>query len=90
MEPETKQYQSVEEYADHIRKVTSRTLGAMFNRMGPEHPAALAIEQLCTEAANIVNQAQMQQEQSGSYDLTALAVNVSVPSDSETGYEDRD
>ena len=83
-------YKSVEEYAEHVRKETAGILGALCHRLGPEHPAAVAVGGLLTEAANIVQQNKMQQEQQAStYDLGALGVNASEPSDSETGYEDR-
>lgn len=86
-------YNTVEEYADHIGTVTAKQLAALCRNLGPMHPATIAIEGLCTEAANIMQQGRMRQEQAGSttgaYDLAALGVDASVPSDSETGYEDR-
>ena len=87
-----KSYNSVEEYAAHVRKETSAALGAILHRLGPEHPQARRIVDLCTEAANIVQQKRMQQEQVApdAYDLAALSASVdaSKPSNSETPLED--
>jgi hypothetical protein len=81
-------YTSVEEYADHVRRETSRWLGAMCNRMGADHPATIAMAELCTEAATIVLQQKMRQERAGGYDLAALRVDATVASNSETGFEE--
>jgi hypothetical protein len=82
-----KTYNSVEEYADHVGTITARALAAMCLRLGPEHPATVAIENLCTESANIVQQSRMRQERAGGYDLDALRVDVTSASNSETGFE---
>ena len=83
------QYISVEEYADHVGTVTARVLAAMCMRLGPEHPATVAIENLCTESATIVQQSKMQQERAGSnYDLATLHVHADTPSNSETPFEE--
>ena len=49
--------------------------------------AAVALSDIAADARN---QYQMQQEQAGSYDLKALHVEASVPSNSETGWERED
>ena len=85
-----KSYNSVEEYADHVRRETSHVLASMCKYMGPEHPAVQRVADLCTEAANIVNQTKMQQEQAGGYNLTTLHVEANSGNNSETGFEDRD
>jgi hypothetical protein len=82
-----KHYSSVEEYADHVGTITARALAAMCLRLGPEHPATVAIENLCTESANIVQAQKMQLERAAGYDLAALRVNQNTPSNSETGWE---
>ena len=85
-----KSYNSVEEYADHIRRETSHVLASMCKYMGPEHSAVKRVADLCTEAATIVNQTKMQQEQAGGYNLASLKVNADTPSNSETGWERED
>ena len=45
---------------------------------------------LLERVENVRIQYTMQQEQAGSYDLAALSVNPSVPSNSETGWERED
>ena len=85
-----KSYNSVEEYADHVRRETSHVLASMCKYMGPEHPAVKRVADLCTEAATIVNQTKMQQEQAGGYNLASLKVNADTPSNSETGWERED
>ncbi len=84
------QYNTVEEYAQHVKQVTAKQLAALCRGLGPTHPATVAIENLCTEAANIVNQTQMQQEQAGAdrYNLAGLHVHADTPSNSETPFED--
>ena len=88
-----KQYNTIEAYADHVGAVTAKQLAALCRGLGPTHPATVAIENLCTEAANIVNRAQMQQEQAAGadrYDLGALRVDTASASNSETGWERED
>lgn len=84
-----KQYNSVEEYAAHVRSVSSSVLASMCRHMGPEHPAVQRMADLCTEAAAIVQQNRMQQERAGgNYDLSTLHVRADTPSNSETPFED--
>ena len=82
------QYGSIEAYAEHVRRETSGILARVMMKFGPEHEVALTIGGLCTEAAGIVQQSKMQQEQAGGYDLRGLAVEPDKASNSETLFEE--
>ena len=83
---------TLEQDADHVTKITRKQLAVLCRQLGPTHPTTVAIAGLCTEAANITQQGQMQQEQQGAdrYDLTALRVDATAASNSETGWECED
>jgi hypothetical protein len=82
-----KTFNSVEEYAEHIRNTTAPMIGRLCHRLGPEHPVTQAVSDLCTEAVNLVQQKKMQLERAAGYDLAALQVHTETPSNSETGWE---
>ena len=81
-------YKTVEEYAAHVGTVTAKQLAALCRNLGPTHPTTVAIEELCTEAARIVQQGEMRQEQGEEYDLGALRVDVDKPTQSENPFEE--
>jgi hypothetical protein len=78
---------------DELCKEVNRRALRIYGQAGngqSEKAAELAIE-LSDYISTQRQQVLMQQEQTapGRFDLTALKVNASVGSDSETGYEDR-
>ena len=83
-------YTTIEAYAAHVQSQTGKLLGVLCDKCGPGHPITLAILDLQQEAKRIVQGKQMEAEQADGYDLKALVVNASVPSNSETGWERED
>ena len=71
-----KTYETVEEYAEHIRRVTSPLLGRLCERLGPDHAVTLAVLELCSEADDLVEGHAMALEatHSDAYDLRALTI----------------
>lgn len=59
--PETT-FATLEEYAEHVRIEAFRLTAALCRELGPEHAASQRAAALCTEAANLVNGRQMEEE----------------------------
>jgi hypothetical protein len=57
------QFETLEEYAEHIRRTTTHLTAELFGKLGTEDPTALRVALLCEEAAEIVTGRQMEQEQ---------------------------
>ncbi len=87
-----KMYANLNDYADHMRQETGSILAGLCRELGPEHDITLRVAGLCTEAATVLNQRQMQQESGDAerYNLTALVVDPETASNSETGWEQED
>jgi len=78
------------EYAESVQEQSHTLMVMLCRELGPEHRATIKVLEMLTQAANIVQGTRMQQEQADGYDLKALVVNASVPSNSETGWERED
>jgi len=58
-------YESITEYANHIRRETSGIISRLCAKFGPEHAVTVTVAELCEAAADIVQQSRMQAEQAG-------------------------
>lgn len=69
-----KTYNTVEEYADHIRIETVSIMHLLMGALGPEHRATVKVCDLLNEAVSIVNGSQMEAERAGldALDLATL------------------
>jgi len=76
------------DFAEHVRRKTSKILSAAAG--GHTQKAGELAAILCQEAADIVQQAKMQTEVGSvdRYDLSALNVDPTTPTDSESPFED--
>jgi len=81
---------SLEVYAADVHSQTHTLMVMLCRDLGPEHRATLKALELLTQAADIVQEKQMQREQSdpSAYDMTGLKVHMETPSNSETPYEE--
>ena len=82
-------YRTVEEYARKVNATTAGLLASLCSKCGPGHPTTLAVLELVTESAAIVNGAEMQRELEGGINLAQLSrmVQPETASHSETPFE---
>lgn len=82
-------FETMEEYAEHIRRETCGMIRPLFKALGTDHPTALRVAELCTEAAQIVTGKQMEEEQADveNLDLARLPVPM-FASDPDDPYRD--
>jgi len=76
-------FETVDEYAEHIRRTTGRLSSQAFSALGTSHPIALAIAALHEEAADLLTGREMEREHAEieHLDLSALpAVSASSTS----------
>lgn len=75
-------------FSEQTRRAASRIMSALI--AGNTDGAFEIAGELCTDAAGIKARLQMQDESTGDdrYDLAALVVNTTTPTDSETPFED--
>ena len=83
---------NLEIYAADVHSQTHTLMVMLCRDLGPEHRATIKALELLTQAADIVQEKQMQREQSAPdrFSLATLNVHAETPSNSETGWERED
>lgn len=73
-------FNTLEEYAEHIRRTTCRLIMPLCQELGVEHRVSVVVAELCTEAANVANGLQMAEERAAldTLDLAKLPMPVFV------------
>lgn len=74
---QTKQFATVEEFANWVNSELLLTVGALCGQFGPTHPVTLKVAGVNATAARIVAESSMLKESTeGGYDLGALSAMV--------------